>query len=75
MSDTSWPFRHDYRLPGSAVHGIFQARILEWVAISSPEDIPHPGMEPMSSMSPVMQAHSLLNEPSEKPLTEGSYVL
>ena len=24
----------DYSLPGSAVHGIFQARILEWVAIS-----------------------------------------
>ena len=24
----------DYSLPGSFVHGIFQARILEWVAIS-----------------------------------------
>ena len=24
----------DYSLPGSSVHGIFQARILEWVAIS-----------------------------------------
>ena len=24
----------DCRLPGSSVHGIFQARILEWVAIS-----------------------------------------
>ena len=24
----------DYNLPGSPVHGIFQARILEWVAIS-----------------------------------------
>ena len=24
----------DYTLPGSSVHGIFQARILEWVAIS-----------------------------------------
>jgi len=24
----------DYNLPGSLVHGIFQARILEWVAIS-----------------------------------------
>ena len=23
----------DYRLPGSSFHGIFQARILEWVAI------------------------------------------
>ena len=25
----------DYNLPGSSVHGIFQGRILEWVAISS----------------------------------------
>ena len=24
----------DWRLPGSSIHGIFQARILEWVAIS-----------------------------------------
>ena len=24
----------DCRLPGSSVHGIFQARVLEWVAIS-----------------------------------------
>ena len=24
----------DYTLPGSSVHGIFQARVLEWVAIS-----------------------------------------
>ena len=25
----------DCRLPGSSVHGIFQARVLEWVAILS----------------------------------------
>ena len=24
----------DYRLPGSSVHGIFQARVLEWGAIA-----------------------------------------
>ena len=37
----------DCSLPGSCVHGIFQARILEWVAIhfSSPEDLPEPGIE------------------------------
>ena len=27
----------DYTPPGSSVHGIFQARILEWVAISYPK--------------------------------------
>ena len=24
----------DFSLPGSSVHGIFQARVLEWVAIA-----------------------------------------
>ena len=32
----------DCSLPGSSVHGIFQARILEWVAISTPGDLPVP---------------------------------
>ena len=26
----------DQSLPGSSVHGIFQARVLEWVTIASP---------------------------------------
>ena len=32
----------DYSLPGSYVHGIFQARMLEWVAISSSRGSSHP---------------------------------
>ena len=32
VSDSSWPL--DYSLPGSSIHGIFQARVLEWVAIA-----------------------------------------
>ena len=36
----------DCNPPGSSVHGIFQARILQWVAISSPGDLPYPGIEP-----------------------------
>ena len=28
------------------VHGILQARILEWVAIPSPGDLPDPGIVP-----------------------------
>ena len=31
-------------LPVSSVHGIFQARILEWVAIIFSRDLPHPGL-------------------------------
>ena len=32
----------NYSLPGSFVHGISQARILEWVSISFPRDLPDP---------------------------------
>jgi len=34
--------------PGSSVHGILQARILERVAISFSRDLPDPGIEPRS---------------------------
>ena len=33
--------------PGSSVHGISQARILEWIAISFSGDVPNPGIEPV----------------------------
>ena len=46
--------------PGSSVHGILQARILEWVVIPSPGDLPDPGIEPRS---PALQADSLPSEP------------
>jgi len=36
----------DSSLPGHSVHGISQARILEWVAIPPPGDLPDPGIEP-----------------------------
>ena len=38
----------DCRPPGSPVHGILQARILEWVATPFPGDLPDPGIEPQS---------------------------
>ena len=38
----------DCSLPGSSVYGIFQARVLEWVAISFSRDLPNPGIEPGS---------------------------
>ena len=34
--------------PGFSVHGILQARILEWVAMPFSGDIPNPGIEPRS---------------------------
>ena len=54
----------DYSLPGSSVHGILQARILEWVAIPFPEDLPNAGIELTSS---ALQVDSLLSEPPRKP--------
>ena len=35
-------------LPGSSVHGIFQAIALEWIAISFSRELPNPGIEPRS---------------------------
>ena len=54
----------DCRPPCSPVHGILQARILEWVAILFPRDLPDPGIE---LGSPALQADSLLSEPPGKP--------
>ena len=53
----------DCSLPGSSVHGILQARILEWVAISFSRDLPNPGIEPRS---PALWADALLSEPPGK---------
>ena len=46
VSDSCYPM--DCGPPHSSVHGISQARILEWVAISFSRDIPDPGIEPTS---------------------------
>ena len=48
--------------PGSSVHRILQARILEWVAMPSPRGSSQPRDEPRS---PELQADSLLSEPGK----------
>ena len=53
------------------VHGILQARILEWVAFPFSGDLPNPGMEPRS---PALQADSLPAEPPGKPLSLRSFI-
>ena len=54
----------DYTLPGSTVHWISQARILEWVAIfSSQRDLPDPDRG-----SPAWQADSLPLSHLRKPI-------
>ena len=54
----------DYISPGSSVHGILQARILEWVAIPSSGNLPDPGIKPGS---PALQADALPSEPPGEP--------
>ena len=53
--------------PGSSVHGILKARILEWVAISFSRGSSDPGIEPRS---PALQANSLPTELWGKPWCE-----
>ena len=50
------------------VHGILQARILEWVAFPFSKDHPNPGIKPTS---PALQADSLPAEPQGKPKNTG----
>ena len=54
----------DCRPSGSSLHGISQARILEWVTISLSGDLPDPGIEPKS---PALQADSLPFELQGRP--------
>ena len=99
----------DYSLPGSSVHGIFQARVLEWGAIAlsvlvlsrvqlfaatwtvvhqaplyetfsrqkywtglpfpTPGDLPDPGIEAASLMSPALAGRFFTTVPAGKPST------
>ena len=54
----------DCSLPDSSVHEIFQARILEWVAISSSGGLPDPEVE---AMSPALAGRFFAIAPPGKP--------
>ena len=63
----SWPplFKPmNCSLPGSSVHAILQARILDWVAICFSRGSSRPRDR---TRSPALQADSLLSEPPGKP--------
>ena len=57
--------------PGSSVHGIFQARVLEWVAISYSRGSFQPRDRTCIPVFPALQEDSLPAEPTGKP-SEGS---
>ena len=60
----------DCTLPGFLVQGILQAKILEWVAISTPGDLPDPGIKPLSPECPALKEDSLPPDPLGKPITK-----
>ena len=65
MSDSLQPTL-DCSQPGSSVHGIFQAIILEQVAISSSRDLPNPGIKPVSLASPALAGDFFTTVPPKK---------
>ena len=54
--------------PGSSVHGLSQARILEWGAVSSSGGLPDPGIEPKFPASPALAGGLFTLVPPGKPL-------
>ena len=42
--------------PGGSAHGIFWPRILGWLPLPPPGDLPDPGIEPTAFTSPALAA-------------------
>ena len=57
----------DCSLPGSSVHGILQARVLEWVATSFSRESSGPGIELASLLSPALAGRFFTTQLSGKP--------
>ena len=53
--------------PGSSIHHISWARMLQWVAIPSPGDLPDPGIKPGS---PALSGGVFSPEPPGRPVPE-----
>ena len=52
--------------PDLSVHGILQARILEWAAIPTPGDLLYSGIEPSSLASSALTGGFFTTEPTGK---------
>ena len=57
--------------PGSSVHGVLQARTLEWVAMPFSRDRPDPGIK---CKSPPLQAYSSPHKPPGNPSKMNRYL-
>ena len=62
------PVGRYYSPSGCSVHGILQARKLEWLPFLSPGDLPNPGIEPGSA---ALQADSFPSEPLGERVADG----
>ena len=62
----------DYNPPGSSVHGISQATILEWVLFPSPGELPYPWVE---SASPALAGRFFTTKTPGKPIENCMYFL
>ena len=65
MSDACDPM--DNSPPGSSIHGISQARIMEWIAISTSGDLRRPGIVLASLASPALADRFFSTVPLGKP--------
>ena len=56
----------DCSLPGFSVHGILQAKLLEWLLFPPPGDLPDPGTELMCLASPALAGRFFTTTPPGK---------
>ena len=57
----------DCSQPGSFVHGILQERILKWLPRPPSRDLPDPGLEPVSLISPALAGRFFTTSAIGKP--------
>ena len=60
---------------GSSVHGLLQARILNWAAMASSRDLPNLEIESASPEAPALQADSFTTEPPGKTMSVNPWPL
>ena len=60
VSNEPWVCAQSLQSSPTTVHGIFLARILEWVAMPPPEYLSDPGIKPKPPASPALEVDSLL---------------
>ena len=71
-----WPTlgnRMDCSPPGSSVHGMSQARILQWIPFPPLGDLPDPGIEPTFSAPLALGGRFFTAESPRKPWMSVTY--